>query len=302
MASNDEKDNVDNGAGKEKDNRPEEIAATAAIPALSEQQLKQLYIQAMDDYATSLKLEKPFHKDIKDYFSSIQKEFKDHYAKHGSPPPLDEFQKELESLLNDQHITVASKFSTHVRDSLGNPDTNEAAIQRKLDANIRSYAAQRAHMYSHSITDTTRDNFSNVIREAHVSAAEMDIDDTNENIAKLASDHLGQIFDGRSVNIATTETGVAVENGKILEYETLSAMDAVFNGRNINDMKSGKMWISVLDSHTREDHVEADSQVVAMDEPFQVGEDQMLFPKDDSLGAGPDQICNCRCCSEFIIG
>jgi len=290
--------NNDNEADIAKENRPEEVAATATTIALSETQLKNLYKQAMNDYATGLKLETPFTKQIKDYFSDIQKEFKDHYAKHGSAPSLDEFQKELESLLNDQHITVASKFSTHIRDNLGEPDTNAAGIQRKLDANIRGYAANRAHMYSHSITDTTRDNFDYVTKEAYVRAAKMDIDATNENIAKLASDHLGQIFGGRSVNISTTETETAVENGKNLEYDTLSAMNAVFDGKNINDMKTGKMWVAVLDDHTRLDHVEADSQVVGIDDPFQVGEDLMMFPKDDSLGAGPDQICNCRCKSE----
>jgi hypothetical protein len=293
--------NNENGAEIAKEDRPKKVAPTTTTVDLSETQLRNLYKQAMDDYATGLKLETPFTKQIKGYFSDIQKEFKDHYAKHGSPPPLDEFQKELEKLLNDQHITVASKFSNHVRNNLGQPDVNASGIQRKLDANIRGYAANRSHMYSHSITDTTRDNFSNVIREAYVSAAKMDIDATDENIAKLASDHLGQIFGGRSINIGTTETEVAKENGKILEYDTLSAMNAVFNGRNINDMRSSKIWISVLDDHTRTSHVEADSQVVGIDDAFTVGEDQMLFPKDDSLGAGPEEIINCRCTNEIII-
>lgn len=64
-----------------------------------------------------------------------------------------------------------------------------------------------------------------------------------------------------------------------------------------------KRWVSILDGRTRRDHRVLNGQVRELNEPFSVVNKfgvtvQMNYPGDRSLGAGPDQICNCRC---FII-
>ncbi len=47
------------------------------------------------------------------------------------------------------------------------------------------------------------------------------------------------------------------------------------------------------DSKTREDHAEADGQEVGMDEPFDVGGEQLMYPGDPAGSAG--NVINCRC-------
>ena len=272
---------------------------------LTEKQLKTYYEQAMDAYANKLKLEVPFSQQLKKLFAETQKEFKEFYAKHGAAPSLDE----LEKMLNDQHVKVGNKFSNQIRDTLGKPNSSAEAIQRKLEANIKGAAAQRAHMYSHEITDTTRNNFNHAITTAHENAALQDLDATPENISKLASEHLGYIFEGRPDtgslgrvnNIATTETQVAAETGKSLELSTLDSFNAMFGDTSIKDIAKQKVWITVLDTHTRISHADADTQVVDIDEPFIVGDAKMMAPGDESMGAGPEEIINCRCSRETVL-
>jgi len=62
-----------------------------------------------------------------------------------------------------------------------------------------------------------------------------------------------------------------------------------------SDLSLNKVWLATNDGHTRPDHREADGQTVGMDEPFEVGGSQLMFPGDTSLGASAGEIVNCRC-------
>ncbi len=59
-----------------------------------------------------------------------------------------------------------------------------------------------------------------------------------------------------------------------------------------------KKWLhsmSPLIKEPRPTHLEADGQIVPIDDPFDVGGVQFMRPADDSLGAGPEDIINCHC-------
>lgn len=56
-----------------------------------------------------------------------------------------------------------------------------------------------------------------------------------------------------------------------------------------------KTWMTILDGRERMTHRNADGQTVPVNMPFHVGGSEMMFPLDDSLGAPPDEIVNCRC-------
>lgn len=55
------------------------------------------------------------------------------------------------------------------------------------------------------------------------------------------------------------------------------------------------MWVTFHDERVRPTHSVTDFQVKPIDEPFDVGGYKMMFPGDDSLGAPPEEIINCRC-------
>lgn len=90
----------------------------------------------------------------------------------------------------------------------------------------------------------------------------------------------------RATNVAENEAN-AILNGD--EYIT-----AVKNGC------TKKRWKSYRDERVRADHADVDGQVVDISRPFRVGKYVMMYPKDDSLGAGLEEIVNCRCSVEYI--
>lgn len=64
-----------------------------------------------------------------------------------------------------------------------------------------------------------------------------------------------------------------------------------------------KEWLATADARTRETHLGAWAKYseggeigpIPIDEPFIVGGYRMMFPGDTSLGAGLNEVCNCRC-------
>lgn len=92
--------------------------------------------------------------------------------------------------------------------------------------------------------------------------------------------YLEDVIPNRSMVIARTEVGsatnwsqhqIAVDTGVHMEKE----------------------WLALNDDRTRDDHSEADGQVVDLDEPFEVGADLLMYPGDPA--GGPEQVINCRC-------
>lgn len=59
--------------------------------------------------------------------------------------------------------------------------------------------------------------------------------------------------------------------------------------------KTKKTWVTMHDKRVRKNHDAADGQEVAIDKPFEVGDSELMFPCDISLGANLREICNCRC-------
>lgn len=67
----------------------------------------------------------------------------------------------------------------------------------------------------------------------------------------------------------------------------------VHSGFEESDMVVGEEWIAIGDQRTRDDHDEADGQIVAVGETFLVGGEELEHPGDPS--ASLEQIVNCRC-------
>jgi hypothetical protein len=256
-----------------------------------------LYRRAAESYAQKLKAEVKNIKPIKTIFNGILSDFEKTYKKYGHVISLDGHRNKLENHLKSIHENTAYNFSDKIREVLGKP-SNEAYVNRKLEAHIKGFAAHRSNLMSHKIIDTTRDNLASSIKYAHEYAVKEGMDITHKVIAQIATDHLKNKFIGRSNTIAITETQSGAEKGKSLEYKTLSESNSEFDGRNINEMKAQKMWATILDDHTREWHADADSDTVDIDEPYEVNGEELMEPGDDSLGASEDNIINCRCSSE----
>lgn len=108
-------------------------------------------------------------------------------------------------------------------------------------------------------------------------------------IAKSIQETVNTVFKNRSRLIARTEM---VRATNVAGMESSKTSDFMYE----------KKWIPAIDDRTRADHLEMLSKdYIPFDQPFIVGGNEMMQPGDGSMGAGADQICNCRCKVVFRI-
>lgn len=94
----------------------------------------------------------------------------------------------------------------------------------------------------------------------------------------------------RGERIARTETIAALNAGRDEAMRQL-----IESGEVAQDAVTGT-WDSSGDGKVRDTHASLDGQVRAIDEPFQSSSGALLMhPGDTSLGAGADEVINCRC-------
>jgi len=112
---------------------------------------------------------------------------------------------------------------------------------------------------------------------------------SNDVIARELSRQAPEIAKPRAATIARTET----------HNSALAAVDAALAYKKIKVRT--KTWWSAQDKRVRDTHREAHGQTVDYDQPFTVGGAAMMRPGDDSMGAGPQEIINCRCAVLFNL-
>lgn len=105
-------------------------------------------------------------------------------------------------------------------------------------------------------------------------------------IARQISKNVTMIARNRGALIARTETHGAANYG---------ANEAAKE----TGLKLRKEWVAAEDERTRTAHVDADGQVVDMDQPFRVGGELLMYPGDPAGSAG--NIINCRCAVSHIV-
>lgn len=82
----------------------------------------------------------------------------------------------------------------------------------------------------------------------------------------------------RATLIARTETVATINFGQYTVYKSEGVKQ--------------KEWLATKDDRTRDSHIEADGQIVGIDEDFVIGGDSMSAP---GLGSDASENCNCRC-------
>ncbi len=99
-------------------------------------------------------------------------------------------------------------------------------------------------------------------------------------------------------NLAFSQSHAAtVTRTEVNSIGNLAALDAAYR-----QGKRFKTWKTFGDRQVRPTHQAANGTRIPIDEPFTVGDYKMMFPTDSSLGAGAEEIVNCRCVLEFDSG
>lgn len=143
------------------------------------------------------------------------------------------------------------------------------------------------------LTRELRDRrFDSMVKKAINDGTPLTQDQINTAIARMEARALKY----RGDTIARTESVTALRAG---QHEAIT--QAVEVGE-IDAQDVRKVWDSTGDDgRTRESHLQADGDEVGVDEPFTIGDSQMMYPGDTSLGASPEETINCRCRVSYKI-
>jgi len=154
----------------------------------------------------------------------------------------------------------------------------EDAFRRRMQEYLERVGAEKVTQ----ISETTRQDLVQLLQEAIEEG--LGIDRTSERI----SDALSTITRRRATIISRTEI-IPASNA------------AVSAGARETGLALDKEWISAQDNRVRRiprddfDHLDADGQIVDMDEPFIVTGEELMFPGDTSRGASAGNVIQCRC-------
>lgn len=265
--------------------------------------------------AKKIALESIFVPEVSRYLNKINKDFKKVYIATGLLIFPEEYTASTIELLKKHYNRVAKVFERNLRDNISIEtkqfeDEKEKELKKANDvinASLIIFILQQSKKRAKFLIETTIKE----IREKLVKAKqelleEKVIDPNNKQIATKTSKLLNKSFKGRTETIAITETEFMAESTKTIETNVLQdkkpfptfTIPLVLSAFN----KIGtKEWRAVLDSRTRFAHLEADGQIKKIDEPFEVGNELLMYPSDSSLGASAGNTINCRCGQNIII-
>ena len=89
----------------------------------------------------------------------------------------------------------------------------------------------------------------------------------------------------------------------IARTEVVSASNAANHyavAGQVDTSRFVRVWLATRDDRTRDTHKEADGQRQPWGTPYKVGDSELMFPGDPSLGAEAEEIINCRCTEYYL--
>lgn len=150
----------------------------------------------------------------------------------------------------------------------------------KFDINISNFLETKSIKWAKQVNQTTE----NAVRELIVKGYE-----EGKHFTRIAQElkDLPEFNISRSITVARTEI--------------LGSMNHVDFYYNVNTgIYYAKKWRTSRDEKVRESHQQAEGQVVLINETFNVGGFQLMYPGDTENGAPAGEIINCRCGLEYL--
>lgn len=248
---------------------------------------------AQQDLKDTLKLEAKFRPELRKYNNEVVHAFRVEYIKSGNVLNLALFDDQLEQLLTNHYDRASEVFSDRVSLELPLDVAATDGEGEIIAAALAIWMLKRAKEQSDIINRTTQE-------EAGVSiemALEDELAKDRITVAALAAVFLKRKVRARETTTVMTETGTVVEAAKATEAEVLLGLPPTIGGGSPRRSKVAKEWWTVGDDRVREAHLAADGQTVQVGEPYTVGGEKLMQPKDTSLGASLGNVAGCRCSS-----
>lgn len=140
---------------------------------------------------------------------------------------------------------------------------------------------------------TRRDRrFDGVVERAYRNGTPL----SQKEIDRITGRYSDRLLQMRAETIARTEMTNAANAGRD------EGIDQLIETGNVENQFVTKRWVATSDDRTRDHHADLDGTTIPWDEAFESGSGgRMMHPGDGSLGAGPEDIINCRCWMEINV-
>lgn len=172
------------------------------------------------------------------------------------------------------HTAATTSGVTRVNNAFGVSFDLEAPF-------VQDFIRARANQLAGQVTDTTYSAIQQALADGVANGASID------DLASAVQDVFDVASRSRAQTIARTEV-ISASNGSA----SLAAAQLP------SDVAAGQEFIATRDERTRDDHAEADGQIVAIGTPFTVGGEPLAYPGDPS--GSPENVVNCRCTVAFL--
>lgn len=196
----------------------------------------------------------------------------------------------LQQVLYDLYHDVGQDFGGNVASQLADATKDERSyVARKDKPNLPSIFTTQTISYLLNLAGTKVSQI-DATTLADLRQALADGVALGESIPELAKRidqlYLDEIIPNRSTTIARSEV-VGASNWA-------SQVAASQSGLALN-----KTWLATGDHRTRPAHEDADGQTVPLDQPFDVGGENLMYPGDADNGSAGN-IINCRCSLYYV--
>lgn len=271
---------------------------------------RQKEAQRQDDL--DLALESTMQRSLNSLTRTIVDNFAILYATTGQIIDISNYINELEAILTKTYRKVNNEFSQVYLDSLIDEKNKAATESRQNRLNdvikIRNktepiilasligwsqlQAPQQRAFISNTWDKIIRKNVDDTMAEQIMNEKPID----NETIANKTKKPLNDELKIHNELISTQEVQTATENAKYTEVNELNT--SLKTNQTIAE-RIEKVWVTMGDLKVRDAHMRANNQRREINDPFLVGGELLMYPKDTSLGASMANVINCRCKSVY---
>lgn len=256
--------------------------------------------QVAADLRSKLRLEATFKPEVKSLFFRIVKEFAVKIAATGIPSEAIKHRNDWEAVLR-KHYERTQRVFRGVVASQQKGYKAEAQSDTEKDAMIGlallKWRDENAPISAREITETTQKNFTGALNQARELIEEQELPSDHRTLALTAVPLLKRKFKGRTETIITFETQQAAESTKAIEATVLSDITPLSPPEDVARLTM--LWRTVGDDKVRPAHRAANYQLRRINEPFDVGGEQLRYAGDRSLGASIGNIAGCRCSIQY---
>lgn len=264
--------------------------------------------QVADEMRRKLIFERDLDRRMTHRFILLLRDFRREYARSGLLIRFDAHQTAIGEALSRHYRRVQAGFSEDavrlIDDDI--PDSSRLITQTALGV----WISDRMVFQSLRIVNTAKVRIERGLRTAIAALTEErpGLPPETGAIAGTARNILSPVFRRHARTVGRTETQAAAEATKSITAEALGGrLPRVLAGdaRGVPPTAPGdvialvKGWVTEGDELVRQRHVVTNGQNRDVDDPFDVGGEQLMFPGDTSFNASLDNIINCRCAALY---